>query len=120
MVHKRICFKCHGEVPIENDDGELGRLLFGDPTGLKCGSRTLHFLPVVTKDENGVDIITCKGSPYRAQYLNGQPRYGREYVYFEFLEVRIRAAYQKLQDMAKAMAIEKEIEEKSNPSSTEA
>ena len=109
MARKRICFQCHGEVPIENDAGELRYLVFGDPTGLQCGQRTLHLLPVVTKDENDVEVVVCKGSPHVAQYLSGQPRDGRGYIYFEFLEVRIRTAYQQLQVMAK------KIEEKNNP-----
>ncbi len=111
MASRRICFQCHGAVPIENDAGELRYKVFGDPNGLQCGSRTSHLLPVVIKGKNGAEVVACKGFPYTAQYLEGQPRDGPAYLYFGFLEVRIRNAYQQLQDIAKKNV------DKNNPSS---
>lgn len=94
---KRVCFVCHGEVPIENDGGEIGFKVFGDFSGMHCGSRTIHFLPVVGDDRR----IICRGSPYRAQYIDGQPRDLRKFIYFKTREAQIRDAYQKLQELAK-------------------
>ncbi len=92
----RICWKCKGEVPVKNDGGHIGYLVWSDPTGLQCGSRTIHFLPVVIKDKNGVDVVVCLGSPYRAQYIEGQPRDTRHYLYFKEYVAPVRAAFQKL------------------------
>lgn len=108
----RICHKCKKPVSVRNDGGHIGYLVFSDPTGLQCGPHTTHFLPVV---ENG--IVLCEGSPYRAQYLEGQPRDKRHFLYFKSSEAPVRAAYQKLQALAKAMAIAKETE-KNHPASS--
>ena len=106
MAFKRICFMCKEEVPIENDAGQLGFLAFHEFSGLECGSRTAHLFPVTRKDKDGSDVVLCKGEPYRAQYLEGQPRDPRpEWFYAKNVEAQIRAAYRKLQEMA-----EKKIE----------
>ncbi len=107
MSRKRICFKCHREVAIENDAGHLGYLVFGEATGSQCGSRTIHFLPVIEDS-----VVVCIGSPYRAQYIEGQPRDNGGYWYFKSHEASIRAAHQKLQELAK------KLKEKSSPQAT--
>ena len=106
---KRICFHCHGVVPIENDAGHLRFLVWGEFSGVHCGSRTRHLLPVGN----------CPGSPYTAQYLEGQPRDKRGYLYFKEHEVIVRAAHKKLQDLADAMDIAKAkaLQAKNHPSS---
>jgi hypothetical protein len=77
------CDKCGQEVPWEND-ATIVESFYQDSPGfiLLYGAR--HFLP--TED--------CKGSPSRAQYIEGQPRDTREaYPYNPMRERRWRHAY---------------------------
>lgn len=93
-----LCDKCGLPVPFENDMTQVMAA-----TGLE-GAELIpslwysrHFLPVV--DEDGT--VVCKGSPSRAQYLEGQPRDTRGYPYYPELESVYRMAWAKVQGQAK-------------------
>ena len=83
------CHKCGKVVPLHNDSVSLIFLrVHGELPGgldrLDYGSR--HLLP--TGD--------CPGDPYRAQYLEGQPRDTQGYPYDIEREAEFRAAYKVL------------------------
>lgn len=93
-----ICNKCKREVPPENDAIILDYLMTGNPLLSLALSR--HLLPVVVDGQT-----VCKGSPSRAQYLEGQPRDTRaNYPWNEELGEQIRAAYPRLQALAGTVA----------------
>ena len=84
------CDKCKGEVLPNNDVTIFLVVQTGDPMYAMAISR--HLLPVIVDGET-----VCKGSPSRAQYLEGQPRDERAaYAYNPELEADVRATYAKL------------------------
>lgn len=85
-----ICDKCDGAVESKMDAAILDSMAFGS-SHYKVTSR--HLFPV----KEG-DVQICEGSPSRAQYIQGWPRDTRGYPYLPEYEVKIREAYQRLQD----------------------
>lgn len=81
MVMKAVCDKCGKEVPENNDATIFWSFVLRDPT--LCLNLPRHLLPTEH----------CEGSPSRAQYLEGQPRDTRRYVYDKRYETIIREKY---------------------------
>ena len=76
------CDKCFQPVVPENDATLVASIATGNPYLVLARPR--HFLPT----EN------CQGSPSRAQYIEGQPKDQRGYLYDKKLESSYRAAYE--------------------------
>ncbi|MFZ2682115.1 MAG: hypothetical protein WAZ14_03420 [Patescibacteria group bacterium] len=72
----------------EEELDEEGRWM--NTAWLAHGSR--HLLPVMDGEE-----VVCAGSPSRAQYIEGQPRDERGFIYDSSREVLHRAAYARIQ-----------------------
>ena len=82
------CDKCGQTVPGNNNAVELS---------VRIGALT-DFGALFLRPRHLLPIGNCEGSPSRAQYLEGQPRDTRGYVYDHNLEPTIREAYTKMQE----------------------
>ncbi len=102
LPKNRVCFKCGRSVCPGNDARLIGQIALPGQDATGVGPRTRHFLPEFEKDQNGNEVMVCPGSPYRAQYIEGQPRDQRQYPYLKEHEVVWRAAYEKAQKLIHA------------------
>lgn len=99
LAKNRVCFKCLRAVLPGNDGRFIAALALPALEAVGEGSRTIHFLPEFEKDASGKEILVCSGSPYHAQYINGQPRDKRGFLYLQEHESIWRAAYEKAQKL---------------------
>jgi len=90
------CDKCGQEVSAENDATIVESFAFGEPM-LILMSASRHFLPVYDNDGD----LVCEGSPSRAQYIEGQARDNRGYVYHPEFEAQWRKGFAAAKEYAR-------------------
>lgn len=93
-MKKQICYRCRRHLDIKDNAVVIHLLAVGSDPSIPKKPALMHLLPIKT----WWGKVVCRGSPSRAQYIEGQKRDTRDgFRYNPTDEPRWRQAYELLQ-----------------------